>query len=98
MLSVKTVSPEILLCPVCHERVDLDQHEYVVALNDAESEQTAAIPTWIDSGTFTRIYGVGAQALRSDADKRLRVTVPPLSTVVYRSVQRIPTSPAAPSW
>jgi hypothetical protein len=35
MLSVKTVSPEILLCPVCHERVDLDQHEYVVTNRDS---------------------------------------------------------------
>jgi hypothetical protein len=34
MLFEKTVSPEILLCPVCHERVDLDQHEYVVTNRD----------------------------------------------------------------
>lgn len=34
MLSGKNVSPEILLCPVCHERVDLDQHEYVVTNRD----------------------------------------------------------------
>ncbi|MDX6678339.1 MAG: alpha-amylase [Solirubrobacteraceae bacterium] len=74
-----------------------EQHEYVVALNNSESEQTASIPTWIDSGTFTRIYGVGAQALRSGADKHLQVAVPPLSTVVYRSAQRIPVSAAAPS-
>ncbi|MEY2513078.1 MAG: hypothetical protein QOJ89_436 [bacterium] len=74
-----------------------DQHEYVVALNNAESEQTAAIPTWIDSGSFTRVYGVGAQALHSGADKRLQVTVPPLSTVVYRSAQPIPPSAGAPS-
>ncbi len=74
-----------------------DQHEYVVALNNAESEQTASIPTWVRSGTFTRVYGVGSQTLRSGADGRLQITVPPLSTVVYRSVQRIPTSPAAPS-
>jgi glycosidase len=73
-----------------------DQHEYVVALNNSESEQTAAIPTWVPSGTFTRIYGVGSQTLRSAADKRLQITVPPLSTVVFRSVQGIPTSAAAP--
>jgi len=28
------MSPEILLCPVCHERVDQDQHEYVVTNRD----------------------------------------------------------------
>jgi hypothetical protein len=28
------MSPEVLLCPECHERVDLDQHEYVVTNRD----------------------------------------------------------------
>ena len=73
-----------------------EQHEYVVALNNSESEQTAAIPTWIASGTFTRVYGVGAQALQSDAGRNLQLSVPPLSTVIYRSAQRIPASAGAP--
>jgi hypothetical protein len=28
------MSPEILLCPECHERVDLDRDEYVVTNRD----------------------------------------------------------------
>lgn len=28
------MSPEILLCPECHERVDLEQDEYVVTNRD----------------------------------------------------------------
>lgn len=28
------MAPEVLLCPECHERVDLDQHEYVVTNRD----------------------------------------------------------------
>ena len=28
------MTPEVLLCPQCHERVDLDQHEYVVTNRD----------------------------------------------------------------
>jgi len=74
-----------------------DRHEYVVAPNNSESEQTAQIPTWMRSGTFLRVYGAGPNAKRSDSSKRLRVTVPPLSTVVYRSVRRLPASPAAPA-
>ena len=74
-----------------------DQHEYVVALNNSESAQTAEIPTWMDSATFLRVYGVGPKAKRSDSAKRLRVTVPPLSAVVYRAAQRLPRSPAAPA-
>src|SRR5512144_213897 len=30
----RAMSPEILLCPECRERVDLDQHEYVVTNRD----------------------------------------------------------------
>lgn len=28
------MAPEVLLCPECHERLDLDQHEYVVTNRD----------------------------------------------------------------
>ena len=35
------------------------QREYVVALNNAETPQTAAIPTWAPRGLFDRVYGDG---------------------------------------
>jgi hypothetical protein len=33
------MAPEVLLCPECHERVDLDQHEYVVTNRDTARTQ-----------------------------------------------------------
>ena len=33
------MAPEVLLCPECHERVDLDQQEYVVT-----NRETARTP------------------------------------------------------
>jgi hypothetical protein len=30
------MTPEVLLCSECHERVDLDQHDYVVTNRDTE--------------------------------------------------------------
>jgi len=72
------------------------QREYVVALNNSEQEQTAAIPTYVRNGDFMRVYGSGPQLLTSDGNRRLELTVPPLSTVVYESASRIPRSDAAP--
>ena len=66
------------------------QREYVVVLNNGESEQTAEIPTYVANGGFARVYGSGPQSFTSGGDRRLSVTVPALSTVVYESVRRIP--------
>jgi alpha-amylase len=71
-------------------------HEYLVALNNAETAHTAAVPTWIQRGRFERVYGSGAATPSSDGQRRLTVTVPPLSAVVYRSERRIPKSRSAP--
>ena len=74
-----------------------DGHEYVVALNNSEAAATAAVPTFVPDGDFARIYGDGATELRSGPDRALGLTVPALSTVVYRSVAAIPRSPSAPT-
>jgi alpha-amylase len=74
-----------------------EQREYVVALNDSEAEKTARIPTYVANRRFVRVYGSGRQTLRTGGQRRLRVTVPPLSTVVYESIARIPRSEDAPS-
>jgi alpha-amylase len=74
-----------------------EQREYVVALNNSESAQTAAIPTYAARADFTRIYGDGAGGLQTDAQRRLTVSVPPLSAVVYRAAERLPRSPSAPA-
>jgi hypothetical protein len=73
-----------------------EQREYVVALNNSESPQTASVPTYGAGMGFTRIYG-GAGSATAGADKRLAVTVPALSAVVYRASGRLARSRSAPS-
>ncbi|MBT2512456.1 alpha-amylase family glycosyl hydrolase [Arthrobacter sp. ISL-30] len=74
-----------------------DQREYVVALNNSESPQTASIPTYVSKRTFTRVYGDAAAESKTAEDGTLSVTVPPLSAVVYESAGRIPHSKEAPA-
>jgi glycosidase len=77
-------------------RIDRSQQrEYVVALNNAETEQTAQVPTYSAGMRFTRIYD-DAGAATTGADKRLSVTVPPLSAVVYRADGRLAKGRKAP--
>ncbi len=71
-------------------------HEYVVALNNSESEQTAAVPTYMSRSWFDRVYGSGAESLKSDSAGRLSLTVPALSAVVYRAEKHVPRSRRAP--
>ncbi len=79
-------------------RIDRDeQREYVVALNNSEQPQTAAIPTFVAKRQFRPVYGEGAAAAKTDSAARLTVTVPALSAVVYESAGRIPHSKSAPS-
>lgn len=74
-----------------------DQREYVVALNNSEQPQTAEVPTYISKRKYTRIYGDAANDVKTAADGKLNVTVPPLSAVVYTSSGRIPHSKQAPA-
>jgi len=80
-------------------RVDRrDQREYVVALNNSETAQTAAVPTYASGrATFKRVYGDGPRTVRSGFDGRLSVTVPPLSAVVYQAAGAVPGSRMAPA-
>jgi glycosidase len=73
------------------------QREYVVALNNSEAAATAAVPTYVARGAFTRVYGTGPARLTSAGDRTLTLTVPPLSAVVYESAGRVPRSKAAPA-
>jgi alpha-amylase len=73
------------------------QYEYVVALNNNEQAQSAAIPTYVASGAFTKVYGSGPNRLTTNGSRQLSVNVPGLSTVVYKSVRRIPRATAAPA-
>ena len=73
------------------------QHEYVVAVNNAEQAASAAVPTWMADSGFRLVYGSGPERLRSDAGKRLSLTVGPLSAVVYRAVEPLARSRHAPA-
>jgi hypothetical protein len=72
------------------------QYEYVVALNNSETAKTAAIPTYVADGAFTKIYGEGPQQRVSNGSRQLSVTVPALSTVVYKSVRPVPRANGKP--
>ena len=75
-----------------------EQREYVVALNNSESAQTADVPTYSGGMRFTRVYGDGGPAAATTtAAKRLSVTVPALSAVVYRADGRLARSHSAPA-
>jgi alpha-amylase len=74
-----------------------EQHEYVVALNNAGDTRTAEIPTYLLGSPFELVYGTGPGRLESGDDRRLAVTVPPLSAVVYRAAEPLPQNRFAPS-
>jgi hypothetical protein len=73
-----------------------DRREFVVALNNAETEKSAAVPTFMERTSAERLYGDGPRYLRTDGSRRLRVTVPPLSAVVYRLDGKIAKPKRAP--
>ncbi len=74
-----------------------DQVEYVVALNNATTDQTATIPTYSRLMPFFRLWSDGPQRLKTERDKTLQVTVPALAAVVYRAAHRLERSQAAPA-
>ena len=73
------------------------RREFVVALNNAETSSSASVPTYVGHSRWKKVYGDGPSELRSDRDGTLAVTVAPLSTAVYKAVDRIPRSHRAPS-
>lgn len=78
-------------------RIDRDEQiEYIVALNNAESMQTAAIPTYLAGAEFSRVFPPGEETLTTDGEASLTVAVPPLSAVVYQARSPLPAADAAP--
>jgi hypothetical protein len=79
-------------------RIDRSRkREYVVALNNAEQPASASVPTFIAGSKWEKVWGSGAQRLRSGGDKKLDIALAPLSAVVYRARKHIPRSRQAPS-
>jgi len=77
-------------------RIDPDrQVEYVVAVNNAEESRTVPVATY--GGTFDQIYPARGDSRTAGADRRISVTVPGLSAVVYKARERAPEPAAAPA-
>ncbi|WP_437044102.1 pullulanase-type alpha-1,6-glucosidase [Streptomyces sp. enrichment culture] len=70
--------------------------EYVVALNNADEAKKATFPTESAHTTFRGLYGTGATA-RTDADKKITVTVPAGSAIVLKATGRLPAPATGPS-
>ena len=83
-------------------RIDAqEQVEHVVASNNATTAKTVTLPTFQQRMMFTQLWpatGKGKPVMtKADAEGRLTVTVPPLSTLVLRANERLAADPAAPS-
>ncbi|WP_051970453.1 pullulanase-type alpha-1,6-glucosidase [Kitasatospora azatica] len=79
-------------------RIDAAQQvEYLVAVNNATTPQTVALDTFSAGMTFQQLYPTAGRQLGSGADRKLTVTVPPLSSVVYRAAAKLAPSTAAPA-
>ncbi|GIJ30661.1 1,4-alpha-glucan branching enzyme [Micromonospora qiuiae] len=77
-------------------RFDPDNRtEYVVAVNNAATAQTVTVDTWSAGATFAGIYGTTGRPVAA-GDGKLTLTVPPLSTVVYRGGKPVALPAAKP--
>jgi pullulanase-type alpha-1,6-glucosidase len=73
-------------------RIDRDERvEYVVAINNSESPAGATFTVDTPAATFTPLWPAGATPVTSNGAASVTVTVPPLSAVVYRADQPVPT-------
>ncbi|WP_245916418.1 alpha-amylase family glycosyl hydrolase [Nocardioides gansuensis] len=72
-----------------------EQREYVVALNNATTAKTVTLQTLMKHGSFKQVWP-GTGTLKSDAEGRVTVTVPPLSAVVWRAAGTLAEREAAP--
>ncbi|MFI1012485.1 pullulanase-type alpha-1,6-glucosidase [Streptomyces sp. NPDC020965] len=80
-----------------HSRTDAKRpYEYLVAVNNGTAPQTVTLTTGTANTTFRPVYGDVTTA-RTDAARRLTVTVPALSSVVLRADKPQPKPVAAPT-
>jgi pullulanase-type alpha-1,6-glucosidase len=70
--------------------------EYVVAANNATTAQTVTLDTWTPNASFQGLYG-STGAVSTGADGKLTITVPALSSVVFKAGRPIVAAPAAPT-
>ncbi|WP_405013645.1 pullulanase-type alpha-1,6-glucosidase [Kitasatospora sp. NBC_01539] len=78
-------------------RIDAKQQvEYVVAVNNAAEPKTVALDTYSAGLGFQQIYPAAGAKATTGADRKLTVTVPPLSSVVYKAKGKLAKPAAAP--
>lgn len=79
-------------------RIDADERrEHLVALNNATTAKTVTVGTEMRRSTFRQVWPAGRSSLRTDAEGRTTITVPPLSAVVWRATGRLPGRAEAPA-
>ncbi|MFJ8627148.1 pullulanase-type alpha-1,6-glucosidase [Kitasatospora sp. NPDC093550] len=78
-------------------RIDAGQQvEYLVAVNNATEAKTVTLDTFSAGTGFDRIYPAAGERVTSGADRKVTVTVPALSSVVFKAAGRLPAAGAAP--
>ncbi|MFI0978574.1 pullulanase-type alpha-1,6-glucosidase [Streptomyces sp. NPDC021093] len=69
---------------------------YLVAANNAAEAKTVEVPVAVENADFRTIYG-GSGLVRSTADRKVKVTVPALSSLVLRAEQPLGAPAAKPA-
>ena len=78
-------------------RIDAKQQvEYLVAVNNSAEPKTVALDTYSAGMKFQQVYPAAGAKATTGADKKLTVTVPPMSSVVYKAAGRLAEPAAAP--
>ncbi|WP_442906786.1 pullulanase-type alpha-1,6-glucosidase [Kitasatospora sp. NBC_01246] len=78
-------------------RIDAGQQvEYLVAVNNAAEAKTVTLDTFSAGQGFDRIYPAAGERLTSGADRAVTVTVPALSSVVFKAAGKLAPVAAAP--
>ncbi|MCE1179259.1 MAG: hypothetical protein LWW86_09575 [Micrococcales bacterium] len=69
--------------------------EYLVAANNSTATQKTTLESWTGKAMFTPVFGTD-HAVKSGADRKVTVDVPPMSVSVWRANKPIVTPAAAP--
>lgn len=79
-------------------RIDAKQQvEYLVAVNNATEPKTVTLDTYSAAMGFDQLYPSTGQKLTSGADRKVTVTVPALSSVLYKAAGKLAPVAAAPA-
>jgi len=78
-------------------RIDAKQQvEYVVAVNNSTEAKTVTLDTFSAGMDFNQLYPSAGSRTTSGADRKLTITVPPLSSVVHKAAGRLAAVSSAP--